>query len=252
MQRTPQPASNLSDSVHQHLNMYAIAAGAAGVSMLALAQPAEAKVVYTNTGLIAIGWNSNYPLDLNHDGKSDFTIQNTRFYVTSGGLSSLSIRGAPGNKVGGNEGKYLFLAAALKRGARIGNVQNTAWTQFSSNARMAFSCTGFCTGGDWYDPGNWLNVTNRYLGLQFKIHGKIHYGWARLSVKQVHYGFAAHPFVALLDGYAYETIPNKAIIAGKTKGPDAVTFTPATLGHLAKGAPAISAWRGNGTTAATH
>jgi hypothetical protein len=33
-------------------------------------------------------------------------------------------------------------------------------------------------------------------------------------------------------GYAYETIPNKPIITGKTKGPDVITLDPARLGHL--------------------
>jgi hypothetical protein len=44
----------LSKSVHQQLNMYAIAAGAAGV--LALAGPAEAKIIYTQTHVV-IGTN---------------------------------------------------------------------------------------------------------------------------------------------------------------------------------------------------
>jgi hypothetical protein len=41
----PRKTANLSESVHQHLNMYAIAAGAAGVGMLALAPRSEAKIV---------------------------------------------------------------------------------------------------------------------------------------------------------------------------------------------------------------
>jgi uncharacterized repeat protein (TIGR03803 family) len=50
-----------------------------------------------------------------------------------------------------------------------------------------------------------------------------------------------------LTGYAYETIANKSIIAGKTKGPDVVTVQPASLGHLARGASAIPAWRAKET-----
>ena len=59
-------------------------------------------------------------------------------------------------------------------------------------------------------------------------------------------------FSATLTGYAYETIPGKAIIAGATKGPDdaeptaslkAPTPAPATLGMLALGAPGLSIWR---------
>jgi hypothetical protein len=87
-------------------------------------------------------------------------------------------------------------------------------------------------GASGYGP--WFNVTNRYLGLKFKIKGKTHYGWARLTVRGT---FGS--IVATLTGYAYETIPNKAIIAGATKGPDAITdetdTTTGTLGWLAGG-----------------
>ena len=62
-----------------------------------------------------------------------------------------------------------------------------------------------------------------------------------------------HPSLSgLLTGYAYETIPNKPIIAGKTKGPDVVTISPASLGHLAAGASAIPSWRVKQTRATTH
>jgi hypothetical protein len=57
---------------------------------------------------------------------------------------------------------------------------------------------------------------------------------------------------AVLTGYAYETIPGKPIITGKTKGPDVVTLQPATLGHLATGASAIPAWRVKQTAATSH
>jgi len=49
MKRSPRPrkTAELPRSLHQQLNLYAIAAGAAGVGMFALAQPADAKIVYT-------------------------------------------------------------------------------------------------------------------------------------------------------------------------------------------------------------
>jgi hypothetical protein len=45
------------------------------------------------------------------------------------------------------------------------------------------------------------------------------------------------PLNATLTGYAYETVPNKPIIAGKTKGPDVITLEPGSLGRLAQGSP---------------
>ena len=97
--------------------------------------------------------------------------------------------------------------------------------------------------------GRWVNVRDRYLGLKFKINGKFHYDWARLNVKVLKGKFK---ITATLTGYAYETIPGKAIIAGATKGPDDAetaaslhshTPEPAALGMLALGAPWLSIWR---------
>jgi hypothetical protein len=76
-----------------------------------------------------------------------------------------------------------------------------------------------------HKPLSWTEV---------KIDGQFHYGWARLSVKTF-----SGKITATLIGYAYETIPNKPILTGKTKGPDVITFqpgsTPTTLGRLALG-----------------
>ena len=78
--RSPRSPSKLSDSVHLQLSAYALAAGAAGVGMLALAQPAEAKIVYTKTHMVIAGAEQYY-LDLNHDKITDFTVVN--FWTTA-------------------------------------------------------------------------------------------------------------------------------------------------------------------------
>jgi hypothetical protein len=82
--------------------------------------------------------------------------------------------------------------------------------------------------GPWANDGKGVN--DRYLGLRFVINSEIHYGWARFNVR------IWNAIFATLTGYAYETIPNKSIIAGRTKGPDVITLQPGSLGHLARGA----------------
>ena len=85
------------------------------------------------------------------------------------------------------------------------------------------------------------------LGLKFIVKGKTHYGWARLTVQALGGAFIK----ATLTGYAYETIPNRTILAGHTKGPEeiakaslsALAPKPATLGLLATGALGLSIWR---------
>jgi hypothetical protein len=103
--------------------------------------------------------------------------------------------------------------------------------------------------------GEWLNKSNRFLGFAFHINGEVHYGWARLSVSwNRRWNLSAH-----LTGYAYETVPNKPIIAGDTgsgsadnKSAPANTTrsesvseaeSRATLGALALGADGIAVWR---------
>jgi hypothetical protein len=100
--------------------------------------------------------------------------------------------------------------------------------------------------------GPWANVTNRYLALKFVIEGKIHLGWARLSVSCPLRSLAV---TATLTGYAYETVPGKAIRTGQRRddaeefnnGGDANLTAPvpksATLGRLAQGAQGLAVWR---------
>src|SRR5208283_1243900 len=118
--RASKTAVVLSQPLQQRLNMYALAAGAAGVSLLALAQPSEAKVVYTKAHQV-IGQNGVYNLDLNHDGTIDFLIQQ----CCGEGSSSIRSNGllakeALGNAVQGSVANSHKFAAALKTGARIG------------------------------------------------------------------------------------------------------------------------------------
>jgi hypothetical protein len=227
--RTP---SKLSDSVHRRLNLYALAASAAGVGVLSLAQPAEAKIVYTHAHVvIQRGWPGIVPLDLNHDGTIDFKFQNWWNSVTTIGPEGfLSILPAQReNAIWGHStgGHFVFFASALDTGVRVGPKAPFFWA--SINFWMSES-----------NYGPWKDLKNRYLGLKFAIKGKTHYGWARLNVSS---NPKNYKITAILTGYAYETIPNKPIVTGKTKGPDAITVQPASLGHLAAGASAIPAWR---------
>jgi hypothetical protein len=244
----PRKTTELSASFHQRLNMYALAASATGVGMLALAQPAEAKIVYTPAHK-QIAPNNTVPIDLNHDGKMDFSIHDS-FTCTSfceyvvGAITVLPTR--QGNEIVGYAGRSRHYAFALAAGVRVG----PKGPFLQGNEVMAYGGYDAGTNTVGYCGGPWKNARNRYLGLKFTKEGKIHYGWARLSDTCLKNG----KNTALLTGYAYETIPNKPIVTGKTKGPDATTegpdamltaptSRPLSLGLLAMGAPGISVRR---------
>src|SRR5580692_12210999 len=101
MKRSSQPrtTAELSKSLHQGLNTYALAASAAGVGMLALVQPAEAKIVYTPANVYIRCCFQLVPLDVNHDGVNDFAFSNGTHSPGDRFYSSLSVRGYKGNAV---------------------------------------------------------------------------------------------------------------------------------------------------------
>jgi hypothetical protein len=250
MKRPAKEPSKLSDSVHHQLNMYALAASAAGVGMLALAQPVEAKIVYTKTHQVINRQNHLVNLDLNYDGIVDFAlVVGNRVGGYGINLAAYPARSSTPNTVRHTSKNGVYWAAAYPAGIRIGPKRRPVRPPKNpyDGALMEHGCikTSTCRGGS---SGNWLDVENRYLGLVFVFNGKTHYGWARLGATAGH-NFGVR---ATLTGYAYETIPNKAIITGKTKGPDVITFQPGSLGALAAGASAHSAWRVKQTTATTH
>ena len=218
-------SKSLASSLEHRLSGYALAASAAGVSLLALAQPAEGRIVYTRAHYL-FGLYRYHPLDLNHDGTRDFHIRHRA--STGEGGTFLSARPFGSNEICVT---YRGRAAALSAGVSIGPEANwgtSGWWRVMVAHTRTHSTT------KWSTWGPWANVGTRYLGLKFYINGKAHYGWARLTVY--------NPY-GTLTGYAYETIPNAPIIAGRTKGPDVITVQDASLGHLARGASALSAWR---------
>jgi hypothetical protein len=233
--------SNLSESLHHRLNAYAIAASAAAVGLFALGQPAEARVVYTRSHII-IDQNQIYYLDLNHDGITDFQLSNHAngsFFnlavcplkqdsghcgTLTSNRSGYAVWGKPHHDQSHFGWKY---AGALPAGFKVRSDEKHFMASDSSMMRMSCSPSAGCVSrGPWKG-----NVSSRYLGLTFLIKGKTHFGWARLKV-----AVANQEVNAVLTGYAYETIPNKPIITGKTKGPDVITQEPGSLGRLAQGA----------------
>jgi hypothetical protein len=242
--RAAEKVRNLALPFQQQLTSYALAATAAGVSILALASPSEGKIVYKQAHRV-IGDGASFNLDLAGDGTVDLTIVNQHHHhcTTDGFCSSTQFLNA--KMAGANQVVYnVYGAVAMKPGMQIG--AKNVWRGGLQN--MAVMLGSFGTSGV---GGSWVNVKNRYLGVKFDIKGQTHFGWVRLNVQvQI-----PQIITATLTGYAYETVANQAITAGQTKGtentnieqPDAALTTPspapATLAALALGTPGLSIWR---------
>ena len=228
MKRPAGVPSQLSESMHKRLNSYALAASAAGVGVLALTTPADAKIIYTPAKL-----DCTFLCHLNlieHKGHNSFFIEfGSSNTVSGGGNQALVVVPYSNAVVGRKTLRGYYSASALAAGVRVGPAN-----QHRKGGQLMWGSEHSHSGNKTF-RGPWANggkgVKNRYLGLKFYISGVAHYGWARLSVK---YQGQYPAFATTLTGYAYETIPNKPIIAGKTHGKN-----EATLGRLAQGASGV-------------
>lgn len=219
-----------------HSKFFALAM-AAVMATGGLASSAKAEIVYHSTD-IQISYGT-YNLDVNGDGMTDFTIAST---TRSGGscgmlctvLGSTELDETPASGNGA-------IVGPLKSGQEIGPKE----VFDGSGALMSvvevrrychlhpFGCADAIVYG-----GSWLGRTG-YLGLSFQVNGQTYYGWALLSC-----GGKGAAGTGTLLGYAYETIPGKAILAGETTY---IQFTPArldfgtvTLGSTASGSVTLA------------
>jgi hypothetical protein len=255
MARPASPLSSLSDSFTHRLNAYALAAGAAGVGMLALARPASAKIVYTPAHIPIVQNKGLVELDLNHDGINDFQFSNytysERAKRSPEGFDRFALTVEPAqqsNRVRSAESDRTVCAAHLLKGKTVG--PRSPFQPGHSSLPMAEGAGDYTS---FNSLGPWLKVKQGYLGLKFVIKGEIHFGW-------VHIQMAGETYPTIT-GYAYETIPNKPIITGQTKGPEEIgakaslpapAARSATLGLLAMGAQGLSAWRREQSVADTQ
>ena len=249
--RTEPPKPSTQNQFDHHLRLYSVAAIAAGVGALAMAQPAEGEVVITrkNIPIPVSSYFSPPPkpvyLSLNNNGVNDFSFSLYSFAYHSTNMD-LAVRPLEGGAVVGKEqagvnGFSHFYASMLKRGAKIGPSAHFSsggaiverqlhWVNSSS---VSFTKT----------YGNWGgNRSNTYLGVKFLINGETHYGWVRLTVTS-----GSHGMTATITAYAYETEANKRILAGISEGkaaaPEVSQSKGPSLGLLAQGANGLALWR---------
>ena len=239
--------ANFSDSAIRRLNGYALAAGTAGVSVLAIA-PANAEVVYTPTKItISLAGTSSY--DLNPAGSP---VAPFKIYAgfTSPGAYWDTISFNPNT----NGARFLqgpgtsWSVAPLNAGFIIGNPGR----RFGSPRRGLVATYGPYGGGTYNSHDGFKFGQTSYIGFKFLIGGQIHYGWARVNVR-FDPSTPKHRLFMQLTGYAYESTPNTAIKAGQTSGAPAIPSGDSaqtesgppvqSLGLLALGAEGVPAWR---------
>jgi hypothetical protein len=165
-QKQPRAAAPISSTLEKHLATYMMVAAATGVGILALAQPAEAEIVYTATNQVLNG-RDQVTVDFDNNGVTDMS-----FHLSSRGYGTALFAEA-----GQNHFMNGFSAGqVLPWGKRIGPKGSfSAQAVFLAGANHHFgSCVTY--------GGYWVNKKGFYLGVQFSIGSEIHFG------SEIHYG----------------------------------------------------------------
>jgi hypothetical protein len=261
-----QSPAKLPESLDRRLNNYALAAGAAGVALLACAAPAAEAAPVCKTVSVPLFRSATYPFNPAGQSIAPFNIGQSSVLFTGSGYSSSFVDWnraffAP-NSLGAQVSvDSKGLPADLASGAQIGpggdfGKGNSYGLMFTYGKGPGPNSGA---GTISRHQGNFNFQQKNLFGFQFAQAGKIYYGWARLQASIQKYQGYQRTRIALL-GYGYESSPNTAISAGScTDAPNGTSSarlvtTPsgsaaesvpsgAALGMLALGNSGLPLWR---------
>ena len=146
----------------------------------------------------------SFELDLNNDQIVDYVLQ----YNSDGNEEWLHIASYPNqirqNQIVCNQPFYSN-PVPLHLDAEISSSPDQANPGLHYAAGGNFKIED-CLGGESGCFYAWKDQGDRFLGLQFEINGKVHYGWARIAITS--------PGEWVVKDYAYNAAPNDPINAG--------------------------------------
>jgi len=254
---SPKAPVHLAESLLRQLNGYRLAAGAAGVAVLACSASAEAAPICGKLSLV-LSRTETYAFNPAQQKVAPFNVAQTYNEISSHTMSRgergfftpntpdakavLSVNGFPQDIASGG---------SIGPGGKFGKGRSYG---------LLFDYSFFRG-----ITGNFKSGQFGYIGFQFSQAGQIHYGWLRLRV-----GISTRYFVfpsLLLSEFGYESSPNTPITAGSCGssgelwegGPSASQNAnaesadrqgqtnhkdlPASLGVLALGSEGVPLWR---------
>ncbi|HLY71803.1 MAG TPA: hypothetical protein VKR53_18845 [Puia sp.] len=173
-------------------------------------------IIYTaiipDSVILDLNSQRQYNLDLNNDGIIDFVFTETADPSTDCRASN-GITYSGDVKPSSASNNAIVYDGAVPRPLDSLTVidANSSWTKDSANEWLYSNTIGPAAkcdppGGPW----DYAIPANQYLGLKFIKNGNTYYAWARISK-----GIDATSL--MLQGYAYDIIPNQQILAGQTK-----------------------------------
>jgi hypothetical protein len=164
-----------------------------------LALHSRANIIYTDVSPDVVNTgNTTLDIDVNNDGTMDFEITGAAAQTASFDIVQAGQVGTNNFVLSDGTGG----ASALALNTVIGSA-STTWYQMNANNLIMISVFNNQA------TGNWVNATDKYLGLQFIVNSFTYYGWARFTI-----GSADNTYT--FKDYAYEDAAGQSILAGQT------------------------------------
>ena len=241
----------LAEPLLRSLNAYRLAAGAAGVAMLACSAPSNGAPICGSLS-VTLPRTETYAFNPAHQKVAPFNVAHT-FNDLSSHPQSYQVRGffTPNTP----DAKVMLstngLPADIPSGASVG-----------PGGKFGKGKSYGLVFGDYYLNryiGNFQPNQSGYIGFQFSETGQVHYGWLRVRLANLN---GWHSPSLELSEFGYESAPNTAILAGNCAG-SASIIEPASkpqmraaisaekktsedaapLGLLALGSQGLPQWR---------
>jgi hypothetical protein len=173
---------------------------------------ADAQVKITETNYF--GGFGSHNIDINGDGVNDFAIHVVNWaetYSLSGwdGAAVIQMEVLASNNILMAGGYYAARLTPMEwigspRSFSYGNVWNG--TSSAGTFVGANLAGGYNYGGGWNGWGQFRDVENGLIGVQFEAAGNYHYGWVRISIGEKSNAFR-------ITAMAYEQTPDKGLYA---------------------------------------
>ncbi len=204
------------------INKSKLAGYTAAAGAVVAGSAVNAQIVYTNVNpdVVIDSLTAPYQLDFNNDATPDlqFAVQNL---IGSGSQSGIQFTYAgAGAVVQWNAGGAVqgvntatasgssFAVSALNSGDAISSAANFGTGTYAPLALDAAINAG-SFGTFPVQQGNFLGVSNKFLGAKFVAGTNTHYGWVQLSV-------AADATTITIHDYAFVATPDAGLNAGQT------------------------------------
>jgi hypothetical protein len=194
----------MNSSLRKKLKAYSLAAG----SLTAAA--VQGQITYTDISPdVNLSGPSNYNLDMDNNGQPELQFI---FYTYADSLISTTLNYQvifnSTATLGNLYQNMIPFPTALNSGDSI-RPSAPDWRDTSIYGGNQYLAVVSTYGSQTSTFGNWLGVTDKYVGIRFNINNQPHYGWIRLTV-----GATANQII--VKDFAYRTTPGIGLTAGQT------------------------------------